>query len=339
MIKAIAGSRWFYLGLPLLAIVIGLYIGGDAYVAAAVNQHYHPVVPATEVVFLAELFLTLALAGAIAIILITFAKFALKSARRTSLMVAVFGVWTLFMVYLIANSQPPEPAYQRTYAGQRYAIEWGRLPGELTSRANPIRTWGDVSSIGFTYCYEPFDPTKGRATDCKRGTFLAGNRGLNSYDLSADFEDPEGGKLLDHLEKLETDPSYLSQLSSSSSPSRSRFISTSGGSAGELWTKVRAKRVPDIGGMFAFESEDPYAPSHFIYLFGKSLPESSRFHRAQCRKQISNGEVSDASVSCIHYLRDGENAWIFELPIADTANAASRLTQLLRQLESFRIGK
>jgi ABC-type Fe3+ transport system permease subunit len=78
-VRTLLGSRWFYIGLPVLNIVIGLVMSFDALVAAAINGTYHPVASANRTAFIGSVFLALAAAGAASFLAIAIARFVFRS--------------------------------------------------------------------------------------------------------------------------------------------------------------------------------------------------------------------------------------------------------------------
>jgi hypothetical protein len=325
--QKLVGSRWFYLGVPIIAFCFSLFALFGLVVAGAVDAHYHAVVPKNWIATYMWVILGLAAASLVSLLTMVIAKFVFKSALRTSLLAYVMLCWAAGAGYIVAVSPADETAYHRIFEEQKYSIPWNRVPGELTSTGNPTEKWSAVKNIGYRYCAEPFETKPESLISCKIGTFLAGARGVDSHPLYNDPNDPEGLKLYEHLKLLNTDPDYLSGANSSSS--------TSSGNTSVMWDDVRAHIIADVGGMDAFEKTG-FPNEHKVYLFAKKTANAELLHRAECEPEIHNGQVTDRALMCQHYYRLGERAWTFTLPMAETKSAVRRLEQLKRQLAKYR---
>jgi hypothetical protein len=331
----IGQSRWFYVGMPLLALA-GSLVSLFMLVMAGVGAHYHPIPPSQWITTYAGISFGLGMASILALLLMAIAKYGFASPRRASFVLMALLGWVGWSVYLLATAPPEDAAYHRVFDGQRYSMPWNRLPGDLTASGNSTQRWEEVSRIGFTYCAKPFDVDAGNNIRCDVGTFLAGQRGVTAYPLHNQQDDPEGLQLLAHLQRLQQGSGNAAapSLAGGSSTSASGSSTSSGGPA-PSWGHIRGTQIADIAGMLAFESSG--LPSQrAIYLFSRDAPDAQRFHRAVCRPGIRNGQVVDPALMCQHYIRAGERAWTFALPISETAQARARLAQLQRQLVRFR---
>jgi uncharacterized membrane protein YgcG len=333
-LRSIAASRWLYVGLPVAMIFIGLFVTVSATIGAAIDNTYHAVVPTEGLFLYAKLFAGLSTAGFFSLLLVALAKYVFRSSHRASMIGLCLIGCCIWWGYLAFTFLPGEDAFRRTFDGKRYSIAWHLVPGELTSSNNPRHRWDEISSIGFFYCVDPFSPVS-NTRHCRRGTFLVGRQGVNAHELHASYDDPEGLNLLAHLQARKVNSAGKSTESSSSTSSTGSSSTSSGGSS-KSWEGVEVNPIPKVGGMIAYESADRFPSEREVYLFELYTPASAHFHRAICRPSIRNGAVVDENLYCTHYFRDGNNAWILELPIKDTQNAPIFLKTLRLQLEKFR---
>lgn len=334
----IAGSRWFYIGVPTLCILLGLFGAAASLIGGAVNNTYHPVVPSSGSLFAMKVYAGLAIAGLASLILMATAKFAFRCPRRASIFAVALGFWSVGVAWLALTSVPGEDAYKRTFEGQRFEIPWDRVTGEMTSRGNPLGRWDAVETIGFRYCAKPFNATH-IASDCDRpASFLAGTENLtgNGY-LRHGSLDPDGRGLRAYLVRQQPERETPGVLMLRSSTSSSASSSTSGGSSDRPWEQIEANRQADIGGMMAFKRVANFPSGEAIYLFSNAEPSDVRGHHAECRRGIRNGEVEDQEFVCTHFVRDRQRAWLFDLRLNETARASERLAELRSQLGSYRV--
>lgn len=333
----IAGSRWFYIGVPTLCIFLGLFGAAGSLIGGAVSNTYHPVVPSTGPLFAMKAYAGLAIAGLASLILMATAKFAFRSPRRAVILAAALGFWFVGVAWLALTSVPGEDAYKRTFEGQRFEIPWDRVTGEMTSRGNPLGRWDAVEMIGFRYCAKPFNATH-IGSDCERhASFLTGGESLtgSGYPRNASL-DPDGRGLRAHLVRQQRERETSGALTSRSSNSSSASSSTSGGPSDGPWERIEADRQADVGGMIAFKRLADFPSEESIYLFSKAEPSDTKGHHAECRRGIRNGEVRDPEFVCTHFVRDGQKAWLFDLRLNETERASERLAQLKSQLGRYR---
>lgn len=331
----ILGSRWFYIGVPALCVLLGLFGAAGSLIGGAVNNTYHPVIPTTGLLFAMKVYAGLAIAGLTSLIFMATAKFAFRSPRRASILAFALGVWLMGVALLALTSVPGEDAYKRTFEGQRFEIPWNRVTGEMTCRGNPLGRWDAVEMIGFRYCAKPFNATH-IGLDCDRiASFLAGGENLaGSGYLSNGSLDPDGRGLRAHLLKQQLERETPGALAAGSSTSSSP--STSGGSPDSPWEQIEADRQADIGGMIAFKKLAIFPSDEAIYLFSKAAPSDTSGHHAECQRGIRNGEVEDQEFVCTHFVRAGQKAWLFDLRLNETERASERLALLKSQLGRYR---
>jgi hypothetical protein len=344
---SIWGSRWFYLGVPLLCIAAGLISAFNFVIAGAINETYFPVVPNNRSLVLINLSLGLAGAGLATLLAIAVLRFGLKSRQRSIVVVLSLIAWGTGAAVYESTAPRDPPTYQRIYRGTGYSIPWGRVPGNLTGRNNSRVTWSSINEIGLRYCVSPFD-AQALSTSCKYGQFMIGNVatvGLSSGEVSRD--DPDARKLLERLLQPDAAPppqnssgggtvSTSSTGSSSTSSSGDTVSTSSGGSVDGTYGRVVTKRIGDIAGMMAFESEPTYPSDRKIYLFAPVL-DADRVHYAICTPDIENGQVVSPSMICTHYERSGALVRVSNLLLDDTPAYRSRMQMLDTELIKFRV--
>ncbi len=332
LIRSIGGWRGFYLGLP--CIIVGLFLLSvplllPKMVGGFPEDLFFPQRATAARDTTALILFGLVVASLAGLIAMFITKYAFKSNRRASLLLTCYVFWGGWGGYVHATTDFGDAAFFRTAFGQRYAIPWDRVPGRvegMSGQEDPLQRWAFVDPIGFTYCAKPFDARRSAVGGCESGRMLFGRQGLNGSgayrtDRPEDRDDPDGIGILIELEELERDR-------------REEGAARAAFSALDLGYEHEGVRRPDVGGMIAFEDDEPF---RFINLFARTRPSSAGFHRAVCTNGFSSPEQRNGPMMCSHYIRRGERAWVFDLPIEETAIANQRLDQLIEQLEDFEV--
>ncbi len=265
----------------------------------SVGDHYHPIGPSHN---LDESLIKLCGGLTIISLLIALAfivqKYRYKSIKVKKILFISSIILLAWIFYLFISYKPDTSKYDRTYAGQKYSIPWNKVSGTLTMRGNSLTQWSEIKSIGFYYCHKQSNDVQ---NECHE---VATKKAKDEVDFASwDARHNSNKEPISLLENLKSAEAQTTDI------------------------------LIDMSDILVFRNLENNNDNEY-YLFDKNSNETN-YHWAFCREKNYNAVKIKGKYYCQHYIRQGDDAWAFELRMNQSKNYKKHLDKIKDQLKSY----